>query len=151
MLHVKLLGQFSLSLDDQPVELPSRPAQALLAYLILNAGTAIRREKLAGLLWPDASDANSRSNLRHALWRIRKAVGGDYLNADDLAIAFNAEASYQLDVEALDYDTRSNPSTEALMACVSVYAGEFCPASTKTGSRWSANGGRPPSSARWNC
>lgn len=127
MLHVKLLGQFNLSLDDQPVELPSRPAQALLAYLILNSGTAIRREKLAGLLWPDASDTNSRSNLRHALWRIRKAVGGDYLNADDLAIAFNSEAPYQLDVEALDYDTRSNPSTEALMACVSVYAGEFLP------------------------
>ncbi|MBP7687712.1 MAG: tetratricopeptide repeat protein [Thermoflexales bacterium] len=127
MLHVKLLGQFNLSSDDQPIELQSRPAQALLAYLILNAGTAIRREKLAGLLWPDASDANSRSNLRHALWRIRKAIGGEYLNADDLAIAFNAEAPYQLDVEALDYNTRSNPSTEGLMACVSVYAGEFLP------------------------
>lgn len=127
MLHVKLLGQFSLSLDDQSIELQSRPAQALFAYLILNAGTAIRREKLAGLLWPDASDANSRSNLRHALWRIRKAIGGEYLNADDLAIAFNAEAPYQLDVEALDYNTRLNPSTEGLMACVSVYAGEFLP------------------------
>ncbi|MBI5567153.1 MAG: hypothetical protein HY870_19805, partial [Chloroflexi bacterium] len=127
MLHVKLLGQFSLQSDDQPVDLPSRPAQALLAYLMLNAGTAIRREKLAGLLWPDASDTNSRSNLRHALWRIRKAIGSDYLNADDLAIAFNAETPYQLDVEALDYNTRSNPSTEALMACVSVYAGEFLP------------------------
>jgi DNA-binding SARP family transcriptional activator len=127
MLQVKLLGQFSIAINDEPIDLPSRPAQALLAYLILNAGTAIRREKLAGLLWPDASEANARSNLRHALWRIRKALGGDYLIADDLTITFNAEAAYQLDVAVLDYNTRSNPSTEALMACVSVYAGEFLP------------------------
>ena len=127
MLHVKLLGQFSIAFDDEPIELPSRPAQALFAYLILNAGTAIRREKLAGLLWPDANESNARSNLRHALWRIRKALGGDYLVADDLTITFNAESAYQLDVAVLDYNTRSNPSTEALMACVSVYGGEFLP------------------------
>ena len=127
MLHVKLLGQFSIAIDNEPVELPSRPAQALLAYLILNAGTDIRREKLAGLLWPDANENNARSNLRHALWRIRKALGSDYLSADDLTIAFNAEAAYQLDVAVLDYNTRANPSTEALMACASVYAGEFLP------------------------
>ena len=66
MLQVRLLGQFDLRLRGAAVALPSRPAQSLLAYLLLNAGTPHRREKLAGLLWPDASESNARSNLRHA-------------------------------------------------------------------------------------
>jgi DNA-binding SARP family transcriptional activator len=75
MLEVRLLGQFSLKVGDKTVDLPSRPAQSLLAYLLLQAGTAQRREKLAGLFWPDATETNARSNLRHALWRIRKVLG----------------------------------------------------------------------------
>jgi hypothetical protein len=34
MLEVKLLGQFEIGLDGQPLEIPSRPAQSLLAFLI---------------------------------------------------------------------------------------------------------------------
>ena len=127
MLQVKLLGQFSLKLDDQPIELPSRPAQALFAYLILNAGTAYRREKLAGLIWPDTDDVRARNNLRHALWRIRKVLGEDYLQADDLALTFNAGADYRLDVAALVRETRSDAPTEMLLADVSTYSGELLP------------------------
>jgi DNA-binding SARP family transcriptional activator len=53
MLHVRLLGQFDLRSDGNRVVLPSRAAQSLFAYLILTAGTAHRREKLAGQFWPD--------------------------------------------------------------------------------------------------
>ena len=67
MLQVRLLGQFKVEVDGMSIDIPSRPAQSLLAYLILSAGTAQRREKLAGLLWPDSSESNARSNLRHAL------------------------------------------------------------------------------------
>jgi len=127
MLHVKLLGQFSIHLDDRLVEIPSRPAQALFAYLILNAGTAYRREKLAGLIWPDTDEVRARNNLRHVLWRIRKVVGANYLNADDLTITFNLETDYQLDVAALERETRSDTPTETLIADVSTYSGEFLP------------------------
>jgi len=37
-LKITLLGQFKLQANDLPIELPSRPAQSLLAYLALNAG-----------------------------------------------------------------------------------------------------------------
>ena len=70
MLRLKLFGQFSVEIDGQPAGVPTRVAQALLAYLVLNAGILQRRERLAGIFWPDASEANARSNLRHALWRI---------------------------------------------------------------------------------
>lgn len=75
MLEVRLLGKFEVRLDGDRIEIPSRPAQTLLAYLILHAGTQQRHEKLAGLLWPDSTESNARRNLRTALWRLRTAIG----------------------------------------------------------------------------
>src|SRR5215510_13799858 len=96
MLEVRFLGAFELKYGKKAINIPSRPAQSLFAYLILSAGTSHRREKLAGLLWPHSLEETARDNLRHALWRIRKAIPDqkkiEYLLADDLSIAFNASA-----------------------------------------------------------
>jgi len=51
MLKVRFLGQFDVRENGESIQIPSRPAQSLLAYLLLTPGTAHRREKLAGLLW----------------------------------------------------------------------------------------------------
>ena len=40
MIEIRLLGQFNLRVDGKPVEIPSRPAQSVLAYLALTAGIA---------------------------------------------------------------------------------------------------------------
>ncbi len=129
MLEIRLLGQFDVRIDGQPVEIPSRPAQSLLAYLLLNPGTAHRREKLAGLFWPDATESNARNNLRYALWRIRKAIepGRTYLIADELSIAFDAEAEYWLDVSVLERKMAEAGTAEDLVGVVSVYGGELLP------------------------
>src|SRR5437667_3983890 len=101
MLELRLLGQFDVRLGEVPIGIPSRPAQSLLAYLALTAGTAHRRERLAALLWPDVEDDSARASLRQGLWRIRKALearlpsGVQYLLADDLTVAFNAKSTYR--------------------------------------------------------
>src|SRR5687767_4063023 len=106
MLTVRLLGKFEVTYGGKPITISSRPSQSLFAYLILSAGTAHRREKLAGLLWPDSLEETARENLRHALWRLRKAfpskLASAYLRADDLSIAFNASSQYWLDAAALE-------------------------------------------------
>jgi len=86
MLEIRLLGTFDIKDGKKALSIASRPAQSLFAYLILNAGTGHRREKLAGMLWPDSPEDTARNNLRHALWRIRKALpaGAAYLVTDDL-------------------------------------------------------------------
>ncbi|HZD57472.1 MAG TPA: hypothetical protein VE136_12145 [Anaerolineales bacterium] len=92
MLEVTLLGQFEVRQDGRRLTIPTRNAQSLFAHLLLNAGQSHRRERLAGLLWPDASEENARSNLRHELWRLRKALetnGESYFLIDDLSLAFN--------------------------------------------------------------
>ncbi len=130
MLDIQLLGQFNLRLDDHPIELSSRPAQSLFANLALRPGTPYRREKLAGLLWPDATEANARSYLRQALWRIRKALEAarrDYVLADELTIAFDADAEYSLDVAVLEQEVTADTSTDELLRSVEVYHGELLP------------------------
>jgi DNA-binding SARP family transcriptional activator len=74
MLEVKLLGQFEVMRDGKRITIPTRNAQALFAFLILHPAKPQRRERLAGLLWPDSSEDSARSNLRHELWRLRKAL-----------------------------------------------------------------------------
>src|SRR5215216_3943150 len=132
MLEVRLLGTFEVKYKRKPISISSRPAQSLFAYLILNAGISHRREKLAGMLWPDSVEETARDNLRHALWRVRKALPAsqklttDYLLSDDLSITFNASSDYWLDAAALE-KVSENISADDLMAVLSEYQGELLP------------------------
>ena len=127
MLKAKLLGQFDIQLNDAPIEVPTRSAQSLLAYFLLNAGTAHRRVKLAGLFWPDTSESNARNNLRHALWRIRKAIGHDHLLTDNVSVMLDTDSDYWLDAAVLETAVEEDGSADELIDIVAVYTGELLP------------------------
>ena len=135
MLEVRLLGLFEVKNDGKLVAIKSRPAQSLFAFLILTAGISHRREKLAGMLWPDSTEENARDYLRHGLWRLRKAIEGEssrsnsnsYIQADSLCISFNANEPYSLDVELIERIDPENASTDELMDALSLYEGELLP------------------------
>ncbi len=127
MLEIRLLGQFDVRRDGLPVEIASRPAQALLAYLALNAGRPIRREKLAGLLWPDSSEENARTYLRQALWRVRKAIGESYLPADRMTVSFEPDEDCRLDAAMLEEEPATGWSAESLIEAVAPYQGDLLP------------------------
>ena len=99
MLAVSLLGQFTVSHDGAPITIPSRNGQSLFAYLLLHPGQAQRRERLAALLWPDSSEESARGNLRHELWRLRKALGpaAALLQVDDLTITVDPAVAAAVD------------------------------------------------------
>jgi predicted ATPase/DNA-binding SARP family transcriptional activator len=129
-LEVKLLGRFEVSHNGKPLAIPSRPAQSLFAYLILSAGTAHRREKLAGMLWPDSLEETARDNLRHALWRVRKALESAsatrFLHADDLTIKFEASSDYWLDAAELE-KLGETATADEIMEVLARYEGELLP------------------------
>jgi DNA-binding SARP family transcriptional activator len=130
MLEASFLGQFELRLDGQSVALHSRPVQSLVAYLLLHSGKAQRREKLAGLLWPEQSEAAARHNVRQVLWQARRALGihgHTYLPADDVGIAFSPQGGYWLDVEALQRGASVETDADRLMSVLSLYRGELLP------------------------
>jgi predicted ATPase/DNA-binding SARP family transcriptional activator len=127
MLAIHLLGRFEILLDDQPLPLPSRPAQSLLAYLLLHPGVAHRRERLAGLLWPDSGEENARNSLRHALWQLRQVIPDGYVQADRIAIAWDGGADDLLDVDRLERAADQAATADDLMAAASAYGGELLP------------------------
>ena len=131
MLEAHVLGSFQIKRNGMAVDLPSRPAQALLAYLLLNRERPVRREKLAGLLWPDADEANARSNLRHALWRIRKALevagGPVYLDADDLGVSLRLQPGDWLDVAVLESPLPEPAQVDDLLRQAQACGGELLP------------------------
>src|SRR5215813_2555327 len=122
-LRLSLLGSFRLEADSE-IALPSRKAQALLAYLALPAGRAHGRDKLASLLWADRGDVAARHNLRMALSQIGKAIrpgannGAAILaSADKIAVdpaAFDVDAAR---LERLVADASSRALLEAVTLC----------------------------------
>ena len=131
-LNIHLLGQFKLQANHLPLELPSRPAQSLLAFLALNAGVIHRREKLASLMWPESTELNARRYLRKVLWQVRKSLNSrslaweDYLQINDIEVAFNALADYWLDADLLLAREQAT-SVDDLIEIVQLYRGELLP------------------------
>ena len=106
-LTIRLLGCFQVALDGQVVTaFESDKVRALLAYLVVEADRPHRREKLAGLLWPDWPESSARINLSHALSSLRQSIGDKQASPTFLAITsqtihFNRESDAWADVQVL--------------------------------------------------
>jgi DNA-binding SARP family transcriptional activator/predicted ATPase len=75
-LDVCMFGPLQVTVDEQPATgFASDKVRALLAYLAVEAEWPHRREKLAGLLWPDQPERSARANLRRALSNLRLVIG----------------------------------------------------------------------------
>jgi len=59
-----------------------RKTAGVLAYLTLEGPTP--RSRLAGLLWPESSEATARNNLAQALRRLKQAVGAELVRGGDV-------------------------------------------------------------------
>ena len=88
-LDVRLLGPFRVAMDGEPVTgFASDKVRALLAYLCTEESGPHRREKLAGLLWPDWPEPAARANLRRDGVSGHFAGGFDHFgNAEALSVA----------------------------------------------------------------
>nr|MBP7694580.1 hypothetical protein [Anaerolineales bacterium] len=134
MLEIRLLGQFEVKLDGQPVEINSRPARLLLAFLALNAGVDHPREDLAGRLWPDAEPATARNNLRNVLYKLRESLkaGPHYLRADSETVALDLGGQGWLDAAVLrERKDMSRLATAELIQLVGLYQGRLLPGYTE--------------------
>lgn len=130
MLTARLLGQYEIRRDKKPVNLPTRAAQSLFAFLLLHPHQPQRREMLAGQFWPDTTEDNARSNLRHALWRVRKALDAgadDRLESDSLAVVYHPQPGDWLDVDQLESCPEDESNLTRLLQAVSAYGGELLP------------------------
>ena len=77
MLRVSLLGEQSIT-DDQggSVRAWSSRAVVLVAFLVVHAGSAQARPRIAGL-WPESTDAQALTNLRRELHHLRQVLADE--------------------------------------------------------------------------
>lgn len=75
MLHVSLLGEQAITDEGSGIRAGSSRAVALVALLVAHAGSPQPRQRIAGLLWPDSTDAQALTNLRRELHHLRQILG----------------------------------------------------------------------------
>src|SRR6266487_3347676 len=77
MLHVSVLGEQAITEGGTGVRPCSSRAVALVAFLVTHAGSPQPRPRIAGLFWPDSTDAQALTNLRRELHHLRQVLGGE--------------------------------------------------------------------------
>ena len=134
-LDLRLFGPFEVSADDKPAAgFDSDKVRALLAYLAVEADRPHRREKLAGLLWPDYPDTSARTSLRRAIKNLRDVIGDrdvdpPYLEITRQTVRFNQASDSWLDVAEFLQRINSSPEgmtqTNNFEKAIDLYKGPF--------------------------
>src|SRR5829696_5266410 len=109
-LRIRLLGELDLRHGETPLApLGSARAESLLAYLLLHRDAPQPRQRLAFLLWPDSSEPQARTNLRHLLHNLRRSLPDPDWYFED----------------ALDRADRDGQAAGALQEAVELYGGDL--------------------------
>ncbi len=122
-LDIRLLGPVDIRVDGSPLEVDTRKAVALLAYLALDPGP-LPRNRAALLLWPDASSDSARGSLRRTLSALRRGLDDRWVQADRHEIRLHPDD--EVFVDALRFEElASRDDLDALAEAAVRYRGEF--------------------------
>jgi DNA-binding SARP family transcriptional activator len=124
MLSIRLFGEVELRCDGELLPpLDSARAESLLAYLLVHRGARVPRQRLAFLLWPDSPERQARTNLRHVLHTLRRALPhpDTYIEATDRILAWRPDAPFTLDVA--EFEAALGAGDDA--AAVAIYRGDL--------------------------
>jgi DNA-binding SARP family transcriptional activator len=97
---IELCGQLSVSVDGgrREGDLPGRQGRLAVAYLALNAGRPVTRERLIAALWGDDAPAGHSQALNVVLSKLRRALGAGVIeNAGERAVQLTTGARVDLD------------------------------------------------------
>src|SRR4051794_16104080 len=139
MLRVTLLGE-QLVHDDATGVARARSSRttALVGYLACHAGRPQGRQLIAGLFWPDSTDAQALTNLRRELHHLRELLGdiealkvtaSDLTWCDDALCLVDVRTLQQAREQALGAAERGELADAAARAAegIAAYGGSFLP------------------------
>ena len=126
----ELLGQPQVLANGRSLDVfASGRLLSLLTFLVLNLHVRVRRQHIAFLFWPNSSERQAQTNLRQALFNLRRALPEPdaFLQADATAVRWRLDAPASIDV--LDFDEAAaeadrRKSRAALERAVALYAGD---------------------------
>ncbi len=117
-----LLGSPRLERDGKPVQVDTRKAIALLAYLVIT-GKQHSRDTMAALLWPDYSQSNARAALRRTLSALHRSSGVPLVEASREVLELSPRADLWVDVNDFyrslrECDTHRHPHGQVCPDCL---------------------------------
>ncbi len=121
-LQLSFLGAPRLERDGRPVEVDTRKAIALLAYLALTRERQAR-DKLAALFWPEADDSKAHAALRRTLSALNKALDGAGLEIEREAVAMAPDV--WVDVDEFQRRAKEAHDLRALAEAAALYRDDF--------------------------
>jgi DNA-binding SARP family transcriptional activator len=105
MLYVSLLGEQAITGDTTSDRTSSSRAVALVAFLAVHAGSPQSRQRIAGLFWPDSTDAQALTNLRRELHHLRNLLGEEpSLVVTSRDLCWRDTATCRVDVRVFDVE-----------------------------------------------
>src|SRR5579884_2043811 len=121
-LALFLLGPPGVERDGVLVEVDTRKAIALLAYLAITRQQQ-SRDTLATLLWPEYDQPHARATLRRTLSALNKALAGNWLEIGRETVSLKQNSDFWLDVEHFLHllaqcQTHGHSSSEICSACL---------------------------------
>ncbi|WP_431919466.1 ATP-binding protein [Amycolatopsis tucumanensis] len=117
-LSIRLLGQFQVLRGHAPAPLDSARAESLLAFLLLHRHQPQPRQRVAFTLWPDSTEAQALTNLRHVLHTLRHALPGldRHLEVTPRTLTWRPDPPYRLDVAEFEAALDRESWREAVQA-----------------------------------
>jgi DNA-binding SARP family transcriptional activator len=130
VLRIRLFGELSLRLGEVALPaLESARAESLLAYLLLHRDAPQPRQRLAFLLWPDSTEPQARTNLRHVLHKLRRALpeADRFLEVTSRTLRWRPDAPFTLDVAEFEaaLAREDGDPAGALRDAVEAYTGDL--------------------------
>jgi len=105
VLQAFAFGKLRMQYDGLAIaDFPTRHAEELLGFLLINQHVAHPREKLIGLLWPEADLDRGRGRFSTALWQLRRLFSEvgvcheSYIQATRKSVSLDPEQDLQFDV-----------------------------------------------------
>lgn len=136
LLQAKLLGEFSLTCDNQPLTgMTTGRSQALLAYLILHPHAPQPRQRIAFQLWAESTDAQARTNLRKELSYLRRDLpnADQFLLVEAKTLQWSPTAAFTLDVFEFEAAVKAAQTADSARArslleqAIQLYRGDLLP------------------------
>jgi len=135
-LALFLLGTPRIECDGKIINLDTRKASALMAYLAVTQQRQ-SRDTLAALLWPEYDQVHARATLRRTLSTLNKALTGPCLEIAREYVGLNLTAGIWVDVHEFhkllaECGSHSHPLNQTCSSClqplseaIALYHGDF--------------------------
>jgi DNA-binding SARP family transcriptional activator len=114
-----------------------RRTRTLLGLLVAHAGTALTRDMVLDIMWPDADPAAAVNSLNQTVFQLRRAIDGDYRDGDSAQYIISTVDVVQLNPDLVTTDLaefrrlstelhRGNPGvTEVAKSLIQLVRGQF--------------------------